>query len=202
MILILNGPPGCGKDTIAKILRDEYRAVVTTFKHSLYKETADYYNINSTVVQDLCSSRKTKDIGADVFDGKTPRQALIYVSENVIKPKYGKDYFGKCAAKRITEAKQIAIIPINFIVFSDGGFVEEILPLQEIDDVLVIHLHGRGDFSNDSRNYIVAPGLIHHTDVNLVTGEPRLAARHVLQALNDWHLEFKGTSSDYLWRKP
>lgn len=80
----------------------------------------------------------------------SPREALIYTSELVYKPKYGKDYFGKCAAESLSEGV------LN--VFSDGGFKEEIIPLIDkvgYTNITLVHLYRKHtSFAGDSREYI------------------------------------------------
>ena len=43
-IIILNGPPNCGKDTIGEMLIQQTDAATTQFKEVLYKETAKYFD--------------------------------------------------------------------------------------------------------------------------------------------------------------
>ena len=108
------------------------------------------------------------------------RQALIHVSENVCKPKYGRDYFGKLAANRIRAGREIDSLACKNIVFSDGGFVEEVLSLVDIDDVVVVRLKGRGSFLGDSRSYLNAGFSL---DLQLVEDQPQKAVIEILEYL-------------------
>ena len=80
----------------------------------------------------------------------SPRQALIHVSENVIKPIEGKDYFGRQAKKSVLASELLVF------VFSDGGFIDEIQALKsDKTKVTVIRLHREGfTFEGDSRSYV------------------------------------------------
>ena len=77
------------------------------------------------------------------------RDAMIYVSEQFIKPKYGKDYFGKQLSKQMT--------PEGLFCVSDGGFQEELSPIINkfgAESITIIQLTREGcDFSSDSRRY-------------------------------------------------
>lgn len=77
------------------------------------------------------------------------RQAMIYVSEVLCKPSFGMDYFGLARLHSISD---------NAIAIDDStGFEEELHPAIDTlgqENLLLIRIHGRGDFANDSRNYI------------------------------------------------
>lgn len=65
------------------------------------------------------------------------REALIHVSENVIKPHFGEDYFGKALANSISPM-------VDFAFVADGGFVAEVeAVVQEVGlgNVLIVNLY-------------------------------------------------------------
>lgn len=78
------------------------------------------------------------------------REALIHVSENVIKPFFGQDAFGQMAANALPEE--------GVVFFSDSGFAEELRPIIEKvgeENVLVVRLYREGcTFEGDSRDYL------------------------------------------------
>lgn len=95
------------------------------------------------------------------------REAMIYISELVMKPRLGKNYFGVARAKAIQDGE--------IAVDSSTGFVDELPPLIERlgqENILLIRVHREGTtFEGDSRNYI-PDGVINNTvDVNSVYGE-------------------------------
>lgn len=99
------------------------------------------------------------------------REAMIYVSELVVKPRWGSDWFGK---ERVRKMKtQLSCIPDRFLtkdqqVFTDdsAAFVEELDPLIEYlgqENILLLRIHRDGfTFDGDSRSYI-PDGIIGNT---------------------------------------
>lgn len=151
--IILNGPPGCGKDTLAKGL-DYHGFKQYAMKEELYTATAKYFGFPLEFFRELATNRLTKDVAQDGLvigdDLITPRQALIMLSEDILKPLYGNNYFGDMTAKAIR--KDLA----SHAVISDGGFAEEVVPIQELfKRTIIIRLYREGfTFENDSRGYL------------------------------------------------
>lgn len=152
LILLLNGPAGSGKDTLANAL--------STFNHAkfatpLYESLRALFRISGTEWLDMYNNRKEEP--SALLGGMSPREAMIWMSEDVCKPKLGTPFFGELLAKRI-EAVVAAGKRSDRFVVSDSGFVEEALVLVETfgaDSVKLINLHRYGhDYKHDSRNYI------------------------------------------------
>lgn len=156
-VLILNGPPGIGKDTLANLLHERHPVSVHSFKHELYIQAAKETGIDAHILEKLNSDRELKEarilsidcapIGAVV----SVRQALQMVSEEIIKPRHGEAYFGEAAARYMRGL-------YCDVVVSDGGFPEEIKAVcREFgpENVAVARLHRGGvDFGTDTRRYI------------------------------------------------
>ena len=91
------------------------------------------------------------------------REAMIHVSEDIMKPKEGLDYFGRLVAEEVEEGLQYAI--------ADGGFIEELEPLIEkvgAENIIIVQLTREGcDYSTDSRKYfngnLIKEITINHT---------------------------------------
>jgi len=150
-VLLLNGPPNSGKDTIADKLVDLMPDVVhQRFKTTLYLLTSILFRVPLEETKRLCSDRDLKDHPSREFGMRTPRQAMIYVSERVVKPHFSQDFFGRAAADLLVEGK------LN--VFSDSGFPREAFPLLEKagqENFTVVRLSRPGcSFENDSRGYL------------------------------------------------
>jgi hypothetical protein len=151
MIIILNGPPASGKDTIGMyMLKHGMVDGMAAFKDWLYMEAAEYFSIPVAMVVELATNRETKDKPHWAFAGKSPRQALIHVSELYIKPTFGNGFFGLQLSRRLHGK-------LDYVI-TDGGFVEEMHPLIEAGfDLKIVRLHRDGcGFANDSRRYLEA----------------------------------------------
>lgn len=162
-IIILNAPPGAGKDTIGKLIEEHSpkRVRMVSFKQPMFNIAlailgARRYGDFIMAYND----RDTKEKPLDFLMGMSPRQFMIWISEDVIKPKFGNDYFGK----RFDETARESDWPI---ICTDGGFPDEVIALVESGhDVKLCRLHRRGfGFDGDSRNYIRLPMKMHRKDV-------------------------------------
>lgn len=176
LAVILNGPPGCGKDTIANRLIEEQDKLTVTagqltkrqFKDALYEHTAKHFQVDLDKFIHFASDRDLKDSKSLAgLGGRTPRQALIHVSEDIYKPRFGSDYFGKAEADSIRELA--GRVGGSFtVIYPDGGFASEIPPLESVVDfVLIVQLHRDGfDFTGDSRSYLNLPNTASRFTVN------------------------------------
>lgn len=152
MIVIFNGPPGTGKDE-ACLFFEKIGYKHLSFKEELFKETFKFFGVSKGWFMDGYENRsiKEKPVPQLKVSGTSlsRRDAMIYVSEKYIKPKFGSDYFGTQLTKHVDKDH-------NFSV-SDGGFIEELVPIINkvgADDIILVQLTREGcDFSSDSRRY-------------------------------------------------
>jgi hypothetical protein len=149
MIIIFNGPPGSGKDEAAAWMQNRGNFEHLSFKHELYKETIYYFDVPTDWFMERCTDRETKEVPSVLLGHMSCREAMIHVSENVIKPKHGKSYFGEQVTKQVKDG-------VDYVI-SDGGFVEEIMPLIDRvgkNDIVLVQLVREGcSYSTDSRRY-------------------------------------------------
>lgn len=172
--IVFNGPPGCGKDTAVDALVSLYNkasvgrgssAVHKRFKEPLYALLEEYilsegYDPEEAgiIAYSLAKAEDTKDVPIP-YQGQlgviTPRQLLIRLSEDILKPQYGKDVIGKLVASNLMKSQEDFEGGV-LAFFSDGGFQEEIECLRDMSiPVLVLQVYRDGcDFSKDSRGYI------------------------------------------------
>lgn len=158
-IVLFNGPPSSGKDTASDFtmawlkqsgkngIHYRFAAPLKDATHALFglKVGREHFN-------------ECKNVPSSLFLGMSPRQAYIWMSEEAVKPKFGKDFFAKVAVHLISERIVASGKSDGVIVVSDCGFAEEVDALIEAfgaENVAVVHLKRSGtDYTNDSRSYI------------------------------------------------
>lgn len=149
MIILFNGPPGSGKDAAADFFKEKSFKHLS-FKYQLYKETINYFGVDEQWFMEGYKIREEKEKPSSLLGHMSRREAMIYVSEEIIKPKKGLDYFGKLVANEIDLSK-------NYCV-SDGGFVDEVAPVINkvgSENFVLVQLTRQGyDYSTDSRRYL------------------------------------------------
>ena len=176
IIILLNAPAGAGKDAIGSRLSVLTGAPTRAFKEHLYQCTSTVFNLPVELVRGLAGDRKTKeepykgfsipthrwralmsDLGKSTVGREpkilTPREALIYTSEYIIKPTMGKDYFGRIFTNTLDLNRGV--------IFTDSGFEDEVTPLIESygkKKVFIVQFDREGcSFQGDSRNYLYVP---------------------------------------------
>ena len=124
-------------------------------------------------MQDLVGRWAAKDIfGSRRKVEFTIREAMIYVSEIVVKPRWGDDWFGK---ERVRKMDKVGWSCVDLdtgketpTLFTDdsAAFVDELYPLIDYvgqENILLLRIHRDGfTFEGDSRNYI-PDGIITNT---------------------------------------
>lgn len=196
-VVIFNSPINSGKDVACQYLRDYFcTGTILAFKDELYKDTAEYFNID---VEDLIlyhADRELKEI-PDLMFGKyqseslkqyffgllyvigvllnnrylmslgyySSRQALIHVSEDIVKPKKGKDYYGKKLAEKIENSSE------RFYFVSDSGFPNEATMVADKGyNVYIVHLERSGaTFEGDSRKLLTKDDFKEYSNIKFTT---------------------------------
>ncbi len=185
MIVVLNGPPSSGKDTIAEYLTEHHGYAEARFKTKLVQIALMISQISGF---DWCTrydDRELKETPWDRLGGLSQREYLIKISEDWVKPLHGESYFGDVLAQRIK---------YNYegmdVILSDSGFVEEIKPVLALGiSTLIVRLYREGcSFDGDSRDYLpvtlgVPTVVIHNNDT--IDG----AVYKILQAIKTGNLE-------------
>lgn len=146
-IILLNGPPSAGKDSAASYLLTFLpTAQHLTMKEDLIAITCRFYEIELTLWQ-VWYTTIGKEIPREELHGKSCRQALIHIAENVIKPIFGTDYFIQQFLKKCTA---------SVVICSDVGFDIEIEKAAMcFRHVFVLRIHRETlDFKRDSRSYL------------------------------------------------
>lgn len=162
-IILFNGPPRCGKDTAANLLKDMFNAVQNTvairysFARPLKQATHSLYGLGH---EEHDAYEYFKDTATTDFFGLTPRQAYIKVSEEMVKPILGKDHWGKVFVN-YAKAFDIGSPPETYYIISDCGFEEEVQAILDYftyEDVYLVKMNRPNtSFHGDSRSYINLP---------------------------------------------
>ena len=153
-IILLNGPPRSGKDIAATFIRKDLGAdKCTNFptKQPLWDIFQAMFAFTEMQLHNMVNTQQ-KDIQQDMLNGFTPREVLIELSEQFIKPRFGNGFFGEILARRISNS------PCMYATVSDTGFTEEVRELTRKfsrSDIFCIQLERDGcSFDADSRHYI------------------------------------------------
>lgn len=174
IIVSLNGPIKSGKDAIAaeivKQLKDskDYHPHHAEMKTLLFDACIRSAGISKDLWFALYNDRNYKERPTPylMINGEhvSPRTYIIHISENVLKPLFGNDVMGIALGKILDnvpcqEGKEL------FVVLSDGGFKEEMIPLGEkigYNKFNIARIHRlkpdgtEYDFAGDSRSYVYA----------------------------------------------
>ena len=162
-VVIFNGPPRSGKDTVSRMLVEHMDSRVTTpileeslsmpMRHSMFGLLGLSYS------DSLYESLKPTTIPGL---GVTGRQHMIDISEKFLKPVYGQDVMARLFADRVHGFPGVVLV-------RDGGFqieVEYIVKLFGPANVYVVRVHREGcDFTNDSREWVSHPKSSHNMDL-------------------------------------
>lgn len=184
MRIILNGPPGSGKDTIANHLEGYNSFEVYSFKKHLIEIALLTSRVDYIDWWKRYNDRDLKDTPWDVLGGLSQRQYLIKISEEWIKPVHGESYFGDILAHEIKYEEADVVI-------SDSGFDAEAVPVIQLGDTLVVYLYRDGcSYEGDSRSYL-SPSLGSQTVTVHNNGTVLEAMHKILKAASDGGLKRK-----------
>lgn len=187
-LILFNAPPKTGKDETTEFICSKFNnAVHFEFKKKLFELTKLIYSVTDEQWDSLYT-RENKELPSNLLRGKSPREALIYVSETIIKPTMGYSYFGDAAADMVQNTGAY------LSVFSDSGFVQELLPMMNrfgVENILIIRIHMDGvDFTGDSRKYLpdslVSDYGFNIIDIENVYGKFDEFKQNVLQVVTEF----------------
>lgn len=158
-LIFLNGPPRSGKDTVASTLKYHYRNRIQLMKFAspIYGAIERLFGFEPAVWDSLYNTHKEKP--TERLMGRSPRELMIWLSEEIIKPEFGTNFFGNVAARSILDMDE-EDRESSIFVFSDSGFKDEINSCLDIlnpsrDNAYLINLLREGcSFNGDSRSYI------------------------------------------------
>ncbi len=167
VLILISGPPRAGKSRFGRYLSGWLRADHFALSDKLKELVHQYYGIAEC---DIMAFEDCKDETRSEFNGKTPRQAYIEFSEEILKPHMGSAWLGKLVVKRVA----INAARGTPSVISGVGFIDEVRPLIDMIGadrclhIRVLPTSGSPPASEDSRGELDLEAL----------GVPLLAMPH------------------------
>lgn len=154
-VLLLNGPPKSGKDTIGGMLMDHIPGS-ETFKFSYELKRMTHRAFGFPDKPDAFEAIKD-DLDQGPEAGVSWRQAYIAMSEKFCKPLFGAGYFGKLLHYELRSQDKASLA-----VVTDSGFREEAEALKEKGhDLFLLRIYRDGcTFVGDSRSYWNADHIV------------------------------------------
>lgn len=165
LVVIFNMTPRSGKDTAVNYMKGIWEGAVhhLSFKDMLIEATIKFFNVSRDWWDNDYDAPHDNQRSIVKWKKDLPcpelmlncqpiskRQALGHVSENVLKPLFGKGIFGHQVADRLD--------PFNVNMISDGGFSEELIPIIEKSHVLILKRDRTGNgWQGDTRGWISHP---------------------------------------------
>ena len=156
-IFILNAPPQTGKDTVTREVLLRTESETCAMKDPMFEVFCSTVGLKMNDFLSLYETPGWKDSPQEITNGKTPRELMIHISENFVKPFFGEDYYGKALAQHIQRWEEEFNENCAWVI-PDGGFQGELDAFKEIhgDRVVLIQLYREGHetFAGDSRDWI------------------------------------------------
>lgn len=145
---ILNGPPKAGKSTLAGVALRHFKVrQIQTEREELAKPIKQF--MSALLGKPYSSIDKSLKVS---YLSCTSREALISLSEDHMKRRYGHAVFGNALRDRWSKADSSAIPTV--LVIDDCGFQEEFDTLPRDRTYLIRLIRPGYNFNSDSRNYV------------------------------------------------
>lgn len=194
-VLVLNGPPGSGKDTIAKAIKNYAIQKGVNIHNVVHEKFATPLKRAYPALFNKSNLAELEELKDKEFFGveRAIRKVQIGISEDVMKPIFGKDIFAKLLVARIKHLRKD-----NLCVISDCGFNEEWRYLYyrcAKENILTIRLTRIGTtYFGDSRSYIMPP--IESADFNVIDYHNEIKIQDAIDGLLIELAEFYGFEYD------
>jgi len=203
-ILLLNGPPGSGKDTIGNIIQSLYenhsiKITRFAFADPIKKGLHALLGIDH-LDKEIFETSKDKPLkvltSGTIDNEETLRDCYIDIAENFMRKKYGKDIFAKIAVNKINTSSASYLKP-PLTIITDLGFDSELDIIQKaLKNSYYISVWNvfrpEKDFSKDSRNYVYPKNELEESPNKIVSikiindGPLHLLSDKVRNALYEW----------------
>jgi hypothetical protein len=179
-LVILNGPPGSGKDAFFSAVKDEFNCFNLKFAEPLKRGVHELLGLDTV---EAAAFENCKDIKHSQFFYRSPREVYIEASEHFMKKLFGNFVFGHIWCRRA--ATLLEKIPtIETVIITDCGFVDELIPVKFYwkGPVHLVKIYRPGhSFANDSRGYVKVGDVVEHRiDNNGTLAEYHEKAKQVM----------------------
>ena len=183
MIIILNGPPGAGKDTAAEHIADTYNAVHMKFSWPLKRIFDPVFRVGERTALKMVN--EGRDTPQPLLFGKTPREVQIAFFEKFLREEFGEMILGHIAIRELQGVKAPTI------VFSDGFAweVEPILLSFGSKNVKLLKIDRPGhEWGDKGDNRIQMSGETYGIEEQVISNEFELDLFHaqIERALDKW----------------
>jgi hypothetical protein len=196
-----------------RLLRDDFKVYPLTFKYPLFDITPHVFGIEYEYFMELYESRTEKETPIeelavsyqsfqklqDVIDvheseerfveghrvALSPREAMIFASEVLLKPVMGADYFGH----RFVSTINVFASNNEIIIDDSTGFPEEVEPVIKAfgaDNICIVRVNREGfdEWGSDSRGWVTPEGVTTFMVDN--NGEPEECADQLHKLITEW----------------
>jgi hypothetical protein len=168
-VIILNGPPNVGKDTLAVIMQRILgkSTKLASMKDPMFKIGMALTGMTEVEWFNRYNDRNMKEVPQEYLAGLSFREFMIHISEKMVKPLFGPHHFGVLASRAVSDT--------GTTLFTDGGFNEELEVIASRNPrhkINVVRLYRDGcSFEGDSREYLSYQGEnIYYYNQLLTTG--------------------------------
>lgn len=173
LIVVLNGPAHCGKDTIAsKLQYDTVPFAILNHRHVRCWQEKMIAPLRDALCEMFHLSSYTFEMKKDepiLPNGVTPRQALIEMDKLWARPLFGEGFLGNVLVEELEAAarKKKQYYPDNpvHIHLVDAGVEAEFQVLKQAygEKVKVIHIYRDGYSFYDTRGYLTqCDGIVYN----------------------------------------
>lgn len=156
-VVMFNGPPKCGKDSIATAmatLLDQESDTPVLIDHYIRPLREAAMSLAGYDPKDFALYNRIKDEPQPLLQNDSIRTFMIYLSERAMKYKYGKDFWGR---KLIMDR---GLSPSNpgICLIPDLGFIDEgcrVMQTVTAENTLIVRVSRKDvGWKNDSRGYV------------------------------------------------
>ncbi len=192
LVVILNGPPHSGKDTIiSRLMQATTPYMILNHRHIMGWHEKMIMPLKDMVCGLFNLSGYQYETMKDdpiLPNGVSPREAIIHLDKHWARTLFGEDFLGSLLVKEL-ERNHRKARPYEFkdqinIHFVDAGVEPELHVLREAygDRVKVIHVYREGMYFTDHRTYLSCPnGMVENID-----GQVDRVVNEILLLINKW----------------